>query len=164
MIDIASVGLELLLDIATAVLSIAVVFISYRVFTFFINTDLAEPLEIIGLGFLVFTIRQELVVVSKMGILSVPLGVEIADLIFMAIVLVGVYRFRKTFFVYNWLKGIDVRDLTKQQVEDLRWLVKVYTEVKQSEKKLEREAFFEKLGVKAPPKAAAGEEKAGEKK
>lgn len=163
MVEIAPISIELLLNIASAVVSIAVVFISYRVFTFFINTDLAEPLEIIGLGFLVFTIREELVVISRMGIFSVPFGVEIADLLFMVIVLVGVYRFRNVFFVYNWLKGIDVRDLSKEQVEDLRWLVKVYTEVKQSEKKLEREAFFEKLGVKAP-KGAAGAEKAGEKK
>ena len=138
-------------------MGIAVVFVAYRVFVFFLNTNLAEPLEIIGLGFLVFTVHEELIVIEKMGVLSIPWALEVTNVLFMAIVLVGVYRFRNAFFVYDWLKGIDVRDLTKEQVEDLRWLVKIYTDVKQSEKKLERQAFFEKIGLR--PKSPEDVEK-----
>jgi len=146
------IDFSLLLNIASAALAIGVVFVSYRVFAFFINTDLAYPLEIVGLGFLVFTIHEELIVLEKMGVLSIPWAAEATNLLFMAVVLFGVYRFRKAFFVYNWLKGIDVRDLTNEQVEDLRWLVKIYTDVKRAEKKLERQDFFEKLGIKSTPK------------
>ncbi len=153
------VELSLVLNIASAVMSIAVVFVFYRVFIFFINTDLAEPLEIVGLGFLVFTIHEELVVIEKMGIYTIPWAGDATKFLFMAIVLVGVYRFRKAFFVYDWLKGIDVRELTKEQVDDLRWLVKIYTDVKRAEKRLERRAFFEKLGIKPRPRES-GEGKA----
>lgn len=86
---------ELILQLGVFAFSVALVGMTYLIFQIYKFYSVADPLRVLGIGFLWLAINNFIVILSETGIIVIPYLYELTMLLAVSISLYGIYLYAK---------------------------------------------------------------------
>ncbi len=110
-LDLVGVGFHLV----NVIMGATCIFMSNSIYRYFSKTSLGAPLKIIGAAFGWFLFFEMLNVFRDAGVIEqldrqfpgFAMLVPISELLFVSVLLYGVYALRNSFHKFDWLKEIE---------------------------------------------------------